>query len=379
MKLTRRFKLSTLAALTILASTSLFYACQSEPRIIVCYGPYMPAAYRTPVPTPQEYQARFAPYFAPGFSEKQAASLPPDYNFNNFQQFHVYDVQGLKTWGWLYVDQSGAVVLAYPNVSSGPFACGLAPVGIRSENASTRAYGYMNPAGKLIIPPLYDHAQPFDPNGRAIVTRNNLSAYIDTQGNLLTPFKYNTLYPYEHGVSKAVIHQPANAPSKVEYLDLQGHPLPNHKPAPEQEYQAPRHKLSEGLKPAYERPPGQSQALWGYQDQRGQWVIQPQFLDAFSFSEGLAVVALPCDPPSNYKPHNKEEPSTWASFGYIDKTGKIIIPPRFSSAADFKHGIARVQSNSYHQALIDNTGKELFSITHPNPRPEYDQYLKPTP
>ncbi len=62
----------------------------------------------------------------------------------------------------------------------------------------------------------------------------------------------------------------------------------------------------------------------GYIDTAGEWVIQPQFDEADSFSEGLAAV----------------RPEEGPGFGYIDKTGAFVIAPQFTEAGPFTDGLA---------------------------------------
>ena len=52
---------------------------------------------------------------------------------------------------------------------------------------------------------------------------------------------------------------------------------------------------------------------WGYIDKTGKYVVNPQFDEVWSFSEGLAGVII-----GDWKT------SKW---GYIDKTGKYIWEP----------------------------------------------------
>ena len=51
-------------------------------------------------------------------------------------------------------------------------------------------------------------------------------------------------------------------------------------------------------------------------------------------------------------------------LGYIDKTGKEVIPCKYNAANPFSEGIAIVTDNNYNSLkAIDKTGKELFEVT----------------
>jgi hypothetical protein len=62
----------------------------------------------------------------------------------------------------------------------------------------------------------------------------------------------------------------------------------------------------------------------GYIDQTGKLIIPFQFDEAWAFSEGLAPVRIGED------------------WGYIDASGKIVIKPRFFQASAFSQGFAAV-------------------------------------
>lgn len=84
---------------------------------------------------------------------------------------------------------------------------------------------------------------------------------------------------------------------------------------------------------------------WGYIDQTGQIKINPQFAEAWNFTEnGLAAV--------------KQE----GKWGYIDKSGKFVIEPQFEFAVSFaKNGLAQVRVNNLDKAgYIDETGKYVI-------------------
>jgi hypothetical protein len=63
----------------------------------------------------------------------------------------------------------------------------------------------------------------------------------------------------------------------------------------------------------------------GFINQAGQFVIGPEFDAAHNFSEGVAGVLLD------------------KKWGYIDREGVVIIPPRFADVTPFYRGLARVR------------------------------------
>jgi len=87
---------------------------------------------------------------------------------------------------------------------------------------------------------------------------------------------------------------------------------------------------------------------YGYMNKTGQIVIEPQFDGASDFSEGLARILV-----GDYET---------GRFGYIDTTGKIVIEPRFVGAGIFSEGLAAVDNGS-RQGFIDKTGKYILSKT----------------
>ncbi|MBC6452837.1 MAG: WG repeat-containing protein, partial [Hormoscilla sp. SP5CHS1] len=66
-----------------------------------------------------------------------------------------------------------------------------------------------------------------------------------------------------------------------------------------------------------------------YINKTGQIVIAPKFDEANSFSEGLADVKID------------------GKWGYINKTGQIVIAPKFDEANSFSEGRAYVKTTSY--------------------------------
>lgn len=80
--------------------------------------------------------------------------------------------------------------------------------------------------------------------------------------------------------------------------------------------------------------------LWGYIDQKGDFVVEPKFHDAGNFHEGLAVVKI-----------------DWAR-GYIDTEGRFVVEPKYQYAGPFKDGKARVMLDDVWE-YIDREGKSI--------------------
>lgn len=84
---------------------------------------------------------------------------------------------------------------------------------------------------------------------------------------------------------------------------------------------------------------------YGYIDKSGDMVIPPQFYMARSFSEGLAAVAI-----------GEFQSEMW---GFIDTTGAMVVQPQFRDVKDFSEGLAAVQvwdSETLKWGYIDRTG-----------------------
>ncbi len=81
--------------------------------------------------------------------------------------------------------------------------------------------------------------------------------------------------------------------------------------------------------------------LWGYINKTGKVVIKPQFRYALAFSEGLAAVRIE------------------GRYGYIDTTGRVVIAPSYDRGNPFSHGLAQVFRDGK-PLFIDKNGHEIF-------------------
>jgi conserved hypothetical protein len=91
---------------------------------------------------------------------------------------------------------------------------------------------------------------------------------------------------------------------------------------------------------------GQLDEQWnirrGYIDKEGKVVIPPQFEKARAFSEGFSAIRI------NEK------------WGFIDKTGKIVVNPQYDEIRDFKNGKAAFYRGKQ-AGYIDTQGREVIT------------------
>ena len=72
---------------------------------------------------------------------------------------------------------------------------------------------------------------------------------------------------------------------------------------------------------------------WGFINKSGEVIIDAQFDSALPFSEGLASVRCRSEHPDR---------ACRDKCGYIDKSGNWVIKPQFGIASSFSEGLARV-------------------------------------
>jgi hypothetical protein len=88
---------------------------------------------------------------------------------------------------------------------------------------------------------------------------------------------------------------------------------------------------------------------YGFINSRGEWVIEPRFRKAQSFSSGLACVTFDT---------NKER----GKKGFINLKGDMVIEPRFDRESSFHNGFAQVEYEGK-RAVIDKLGRVIWEVT----------------
>jgi len=132
-----------------------------------------------------------------------------------------------------------------------------------------------------------------------------------------------------------------------------------------------------------------NEPMWGYISEDGKYVISPQFLRATGFSQEIAwVVVENAAPvaidkkgeqkfslPDAEAVHSFEEglagfsqiDEEWKTlWGFVDKTGKIAISPQFSALRHFSEGLCAVRNNEGKWGYIDRSGQIIIN-------PQFDE------
>lgn len=93
-----------------------------------------------------------------------------------------------------------------------------------------------------------------------------------------------------------------------------------------------------------------------YINHTGAWeLIPPSYYDCWApFCDGLAVAGVCQEDEMNERGYTTDWECT--GEGYIDKTGAIVIPPRFREVDDFSEGLAHVQIETGEYVFIDTEG-----------------------
>lgn len=202
-----------------------------------------------------------------------------------------------------FVDTNGKIV-TFPGFDViGNFSNGLALFQVEDTNGSVK-YGYINRAGKSAIPAIYDYARNFS-EGAAFTTISDVSGsksfFIDVTGKTLFDTQPFDVSDFHDGLALIWTDE---SPKKLKYLDKSGKDAL----VITKEYYS-IFEFFDGL--ARVSVWEEEGLLYGYIDKSGKEVIPPQFRDAGNFSEGLAPVFID------------------GKIGFIDKTGKFAIKPKF--------------------------------------------------
>lgn len=217
-------------------------------------------------------------------------------------------------------------------------------------------YGYLDREGNVAIPARYSNAFNFSEGAAAVGTADGRYFFIDKAGNELfggASFRYAS--SFSEGYAAVVTQDGATM------MDRDG--------VVAQTYYDKTRELSDGLSAVLV---GEK---WGYAGPDMELVIEPRFLTAGNFADGLATVE---DEEGMYhidRTGKRVDERIWDKtfdfsdgyatvfedgfYGYQDKSGKVAIPPQFEDVWSFQEGLCPVKRDN-RWFYIDRQGNPVL-------------------
>ncbi|MDF5711983.1 MAG: WG repeat-containing protein [Nostoc sp. S4] len=248
----------------------------------------------------------------------------------------------------IFIDRRGNVVIE-PKENwkfIGGFKEGLTPVEVKGK------WGFINTKGEIAIEPKFDGVRGFS-DGLAFVRvgayEEALVGYIDRSGKLKIPFEP---FEYKDGtnfvMNRAIVSKDNfdNDYAQIMLIDKTGKVLKNELSLTCRDDQSTFKEFAEGLLIVRSELPNPTKTLnrCVYIDMQGKIAISPdpKIKIAEPFYEGLASVDI------NGK------------WGYINRSGSIVIEPKFQNASRFRNGLAYVKVNAASEGYINHSGQFVW-------------------
>lgn len=222
---------------------------------------------------------------------------------------------------WAYIDITGKVIIGPRFKEAYWFSEGLARVKIDGK------FGYIDKTGRMAIEPRFNLSARDFSEGLARVKVGDKYGYIDKRGSLAIEPRYDYACSFSDGLAVVTVYgDPKRQKQETNwYINTRGETAIK--------FDNPNVTgcmwFSEGLAPV------SISDKWGYIDKLGEFVIEPQFMNAGDFREGLACVMIGDN--LSFRHISRMGP-----MGYIDKQGKLVIPAKFDYANPFHCGLAHV-------------------------------------
>lgn len=190
------------------------------------------------------------------------------------------------------------------------FSSGLAPV----SNGS--GWGFIDRQGKLVLPFVHDDALGFS-QGLAPVKHKELWGYIDRSGKVVIPFRFESAYPFSDG--RALVYDKnryGGSTRGYRYIDKTGKDASSGR----YDYARPYRKGLGAVRIDF---------IWKCLDLSGAvvWTSPRKYMMVQSCDDPLHAARLQ------------------GKVGFVDRTGRVAIKPRFDWAWPFSDGMARVGYN----------------------------------
>lgn len=249
-----------------------------------------------------------------------------------------------------FIDPAGQLVIQQRFENAYPFSDGLAAVQVGGR------WGFIDPKGVMVIKPRYAQVRMFS-DGLASFQNEfwDLTGYLDREGKVVIEPRFHEAEDFHGGVARVGVRENGLTaeerkkvvmrdvpPEEVQELWLRARKPVDHffidRTGKKVEAPGPAHLAVENKD---ELIPFKKDGKMGYIDAKVKVIIEPRFLAANAFFDGLACVL------------EKD------LYGFIDRQGKYVIPPRFPYPNDFSDGLAGLPLGEKGWGLIDRKGETV--------------------
>ena len=200
--------------------------------------------------------------------------------------------------------------------------------------------GFIDAAGKAVIPPTFAAAEPFHEGLAAVMAEDGgLWRFINKAGEFAFPGAWGEIRSFSEG--RALIRPFKSGP--YGFIDASGKEL-----IPARYWQAST--FSGGLARVEEK--NDETGLWGYIDPMGKTVFENKRISAaFHYGRAWAQVM---DPTQKHPMGN---------CGFVDVSGKMVVPATLEWAKEFSEGLAPFAVGCDHEAV-----KKMLESESASPR-----------
>jgi len=271
-----------------------------------------------------------------------------------------------------FVDRAGRVVIPFQYYYTFPFSDGRAVAAVNDSNDyKKRRVGLIDRQGRWIVPAgKYKKVRSCNEGRCAFqmpirAARWDPWGFLDANGSVVVQPRFRNVEDYSEGLSLV------DDGNSMSFIDRQGRTafrLPDNVQNADS-FSCGRAMVVVGTrrpKPAEDDVSEMGMPEWsnlrtGFISPEGSMVIKPVYTAAGSFTEGLAPVSMTKD--ARFTSCEDEIDGLPAfsaggksqKWGFIDTTGKLVIPMKFTWVSQFSDGLARVYDKGK-WGFIDKTG-----------------------
>lgn len=211
--------------------------------------------------------------------------------------------------------------------------------GLAAVNIKNR-WGFIDKQGNIAIKPQFDMAYGFS-EGLATVEIKKKYGFIDKTGAMVIEPQYDSAIAFTEGLAIVYVGE------RYQIIDKKGSVL-----VTLDENVVDAGCFSGGLADVtVDLNAGQDELdieyKDGFIDRTGKIVIEPKYYVACSFEDGIAVVT----------------PEEDGKSGFIDTTGRYVMEPIFDEAEFYSDGVAPVKKDGRWR-FVDRTGAEVVLLSH---------------